>query len=72
MKKAETFTAQLGLGEKVYMVTGRITLEERCIGSTLRIERLDFMGTYLQDGVVGVRITNLTNVFLAGLTVAAS
>ena len=61
------------LAEKTAVVTGANPLTGLgCIGSIGPISRLNFSGICLSDGSSGVNRADLTSVFPAGLTTAAT
>lgn len=71
--KAAEFLGLLNLTEKSRMVTGTLDLSKAsCVGNILPIDRVDFTGLCLQDGVSGVNLADLTSVFPASLTAGAS
>ncbi|KAH7169462.1 beta-glucosidase [Fusarium sp. MPI-SDFR-AT-0072] len=67
--KARNFVNQLTLAEKASIVTGT---SGPCGGNIGPIPRLNFRGICFQDSPVGVRETDFTTVFPAGLSAAAS
>ncbi|ETS74383.1 hypothetical protein PFICI_14249 [Pestalotiopsis fici W106-1] len=71
--KANDFLSQLTLAEKTAVVTGANPLTGLgCIGSIGPISRLNFSGICFSDGSSGVNRADLTSVFPAGLTTAAT
>jgi len=70
LARADDFVRQLNLTEKVYAVTGGVSIP--CIGSIAAIPRLNFTGFCLMDGPAGIRAADLASSFPAGLTAAAS
>jgi len=64
--------SQLTLEEKVNLTTGTGWELDRCVGQTGSIPRLGFRAMCLQDSPVGVRDTDFSSVFPAGVNVAAS
>lgn len=71
-QKARAFVAQLTLTEKVNLTTGVGWQGERCVGQNGAIPRLGFRSMCMQDSPVGVRSTDFTSVFPAGVNVAAT
>ncbi|KAI8217145.1 hypothetical protein K4K54_011940 [Colletotrichum sp. SAR 10_86] len=71
--KANALLAELTLDEKTAVVTGANPLTGLgCIGSIGAIPRLNFSGICYSDGSSGVNRADLTSVFPAGLTAAAT
>ncbi|KAK1465238.1 glycosyl hydrolase family 3 N terminal domain-containing protein [Colletotrichum melonis] len=73
VSKANAILAELTLEEKTAVVTGANPLTGLgCIGSIGAIPRLNFSGICYSDGSSGVNRADLTSVFPAGLTAAAT
>lgn len=71
--KANSLLAQLTPTEKIGLVTGANPITGLpCIGGIAPIPRLNFSGICYSDGSSGVNRADLTSVFPAGLTVAAT
>ncbi|KAH0425568.1 hypothetical protein CcaCcLH18_10882 [Colletotrichum camelliae] len=71
--KANALLAELTLNEKTAVVTGANPLTGLgCIGSIGAIPRVNFSGICYSDGSSGVNRADLTSVFPAGLTAAAT
>lgn len=73
VEKANAFLAELTIEEKTGVVTGANPVGGlACIGGIAPIPRLNFSGICYSDGASGVGRTDLTSVFPAGLTTAAT
>jgi beta-glucosidase len=71
--KANAILAELTLEEKAGIITGANPLDGLgCIGSIGPVPRLNFSGICYSDGSSGVNRADLTSVFPAGLTAAAT
>ncbi|KAJ3543586.1 hypothetical protein NM208_g2302 [Fusarium decemcellulare] len=70
--KAREFVSQLTLLEKVNLTTGVGWANERCVGNVGDVPRLGLRGLCMQDGPVGVRLTDYNSVFPSGQTAAAT
>ncbi|KAM5344285.1 hypothetical protein ACJ41O_012822 [Fusarium nematophilum] len=70
--KARAFVSQMTLLEKVNLTTGVGWANERCVGNVGDIPRLGLRGLCMQDGPVGVRLTDYNSVFPSGQTAAAT
>ncbi|SCO91022.1 related to beta-glucosidase [Fusarium oxysporum] len=70
--KAKDFVSQMTLLEKVNLTTGVGWTNERCVGNVGDIPRLGLRGLCMQDGPVGVRLTDYNSVFPSGQTTAAT
>lgn len=64
--------SQLTLEEKVNLSTGTGWKADKCVGQTGAIPRLGFRAMCLQDSPVGVRDSDFSSVFPAGVNVAAT
>jgi len=67
----------MSLGDKVKVTSGSKTLlggalTNRCTGNTAPVEDINFPGLCLQDSALGVRGTDFTTVFPAGINAAAT
>lgn len=71
-KKARAFVSQMTLLEKVNLTTGTGWNSEQCVGQVGAIPRLGLRSLCMHDSPIGVRGTDYTSVFPAGLTVAAT
>ncbi|KAK4166554.1 glycosyl hydrolase family 3 N terminal domain-containing protein [Cladorrhinum sp. PSN259] len=69
---ARDFVSRLTLPEKVNITTGTGWQTTRCIGSTGSVPRLNFSSLCLMDGPLGVRYTDLSSAFPAGINAAAT
>ncbi|KZT52914.1 glycoside hydrolase family 3 protein [Calocera cornea HHB12733] len=67
--RARQFVANLTLEEKVNLTTGAGT-DNRCVGNTGSIPRLNFTSFCLEDSPLGVRFTDFASAFPAGINVA--
>ncbi|KAJ2899584.1 uncharacterized protein MKZ38_002958 [Zalerion maritima] len=70
--KAKDFVSQLTLLEKVNLTTGVGWMSERCVGNAGSIPRLGMRGLCMQDGPLGIRISDYNSVFPSGMTAAAT
>ncbi|KAF5582297.1 beta-glucosidase [Fusarium pseudoanthophilum] len=70
--KAKSFVSQLTLMEKVNLTTGVGWQGERCVGNVGSIPRLGMRGLCLQDGPLGIRLSDYNSAFPAGTTAGAS
>lgn len=70
--RAADFVGQLTLMEKVNLTTGVGWESERCVGNVGSIPRLGMRGLCLQDGPLGIRLSDWNSVFPAGMTVAST
>ncbi|KAJ7591633.1 glycoside hydrolase superfamily [Mycena floridula] len=71
VSRAKAFVAKLTLAEKVNATTGT-DLAGRCVGNTGSIPRFNWPGLCLQDGPLGVRLTDGVSVFPVAINVAAT
>ena len=71
-KKAQVLVRQMTLPEKVNITTGVGWSMEMCVGNTGAVRRLSFPSLCLQDGPLGLRFTDHTTAWPAGLTVGAT
>ncbi|KAF4119308.1 beta-glucosidase [Geosmithia morbida] len=69
---ARDFVSQLSLLEKVNITTGVGWESERCVGNTGGVPRLGMRGLCLQDGPLGVRMSDYNSAFPAGLAAGAT
>ncbi|KAI9166567.1 beta-glucosidase [Paramyrothecium foliicola] len=70
--KAREFVSQLTLLEKVNITTGTGWLSERCVGNVGSVPRLGFRGLCMQDGPLGIRLSDYNSAFPTGITAGAS
>ncbi|KAJ4268840.1 beta-glucosidase [Fusarium torreyae] len=70
--KARDFVSQLTLLEKVNLTTGVGWQGERCVGNSGSVPRLGLRGLCLQDGPLGIRLSDYNSAFSAGITAGAS
>lgn len=70
--KAKDFVSQLTLLEKVNLTTGVGWQSERCVGNVGSIPRLGMRGLCLQDGPLGIRMSDYNSAFPVGITAGAS
>jgi beta-glucosidase len=63
--KAQQFVSLLTVEELVNLTTGA-GITNRCVGNTGEVTRLGFGGLCLQDGPLGVRLTDFVSAFPAG------
>lgn len=71
-KKAAELVNQMTLVEKVNITTGTGWMMGMCVGNTGPVDRLGFPSLCLQDGPLGLRFTDNTTAFPAGITVGAT
>ncbi|MBW0460913.1 hypothetical protein O181_000628 [Austropuccinia psidii MF-1] len=72
LARARYFVSQLTIEEKVNLTTGA-GIQGRCVGETGTVPRLGFdQPICLQDGPVGVRLTDRNSVFPAGINAAST
>ncbi|KAG9018156.1 hypothetical protein FRB90_012064 [Tulasnella sp. 427] len=69
---AKKALAKMSNEDKVAVCTGVMWLKGHCVGNTPAVSSINFPGFCLQDGPLGVRLTNGTSVFPAGINTAAS
>lgn len=67
--RAQEFVSQLTLAEKVNLTTGTLG---PCVGNTGSLPEHDFWGLCLQDGPLGIRITDLVTGFPPGISAGAT
>ncbi|KAI8673277.1 Beta-glucosidase [Fusarium keratoplasticum] len=70
--KAKAFVSEMTLLEKVNLTTGVGWQNERCVGNVGDVPRLGLRGLCMQDGPVGVRLTDYNSVFPSGQSAAAT
>ncbi|KAF2157652.1 glycoside hydrolase family 3 protein [Myriangium duriaei CBS 260.36] len=70
-KKASELVKKMELVEKVNITTGTGWKVGPCVGNTGSVPRLNFPALCLQDGPLGLRFTDHTTAFPAGITVGA-
>ncbi|KAK7428591.1 beta-glucosidase [Neonectria magnoliae] len=70
--KAKEFVSQLTLPEKVNLTTGVGWMSERCVGNAGSIPRLGMRGLCMQDGPLGLRLSDYNSAFPGGITAGAS
>jgi beta-glucosidase len=70
--KAQEFVSHLTLLEKVNLTTGVGWMSERCVGNVGSIPRLGMRGLCLQDGPLGIRLSDYNSAFPVGVTAGAS
>jgi beta-glucosidase len=70
--KARDFVSQLTLLEKVNLTTGVGWMGERCVGNAGSIPRLGMRGLCLQDGPLGIRLSDYTSAFPVAVTAGAT
>ncbi|KAH7329421.1 beta-glucosidase family 3 protein [Stachybotrys elegans] len=70
--QAQAFVSQLTLLEKVNLTTGVGWMSERCVGNTGSIPRLGLRGLCLQDGPLGLRLSDYNSAFPVGITAGAT
>lgn len=70
--RAQEFVKQMTLLEKVNVTTGVGWEGEGCVGNTGAVPRLGLHSLCLQDGPLGIRLSDYNSAFTAGGTVAAS
>ncbi|KAF2418675.1 beta-glucosidase [Tothia fuscella] len=71
-RKAADLVRQMTLVEKVNITTGVGWMMGMCVGNTGPVPRLGFPSLCLQDGPLGLRFTQNTTAFPAGITVGAT
>ncbi|KAM5351167.1 hypothetical protein ACJ41O_003890 [Fusarium nematophilum] len=70
--RAREFVSQLTLLEKVNLTTGVGWMGERCVGNTGSVPRFNLRGLCLQDGPLGIRLSDYNSAFPTGITAGAS
>ncbi|KAF4983088.1 hypothetical protein FZEAL_1417 [Fusarium zealandicum] len=70
--KAKDFVSQLTLLEKVNLTTGVGWMGERCVGNVGSIPRVGLRGLCMQDGPLGIRLSDYNSAFPTGMTAGAS
>ncbi|KAF2273290.1 beta-glucosidase-like protein [Westerdykella ornata] len=70
--KAAALVRQMTLVEKVNITTGTGWSMQMCVGNTGPVPRLKFPSLCLQDGPLGIRFTDHSTAFPAGITVGAT
>ncbi|KAF4999497.1 hypothetical protein FGRMN_2426 [Fusarium graminum] len=70
--KAKDFVSQLTLLEKVNLTTGVGWQGERCVGNVGSVPRLGLRSLCMQDGPLGIRMTDYNSAFPVGTTAGAS
>lgn len=70
--RAKDFVSQLTLTEKVNLTTGVGWMSERCVGNAGSIPRLGMRGLCMQDGPLGLRLSDYNSAFPGGITAGAS
>ncbi|KAF7563986.1 hypothetical protein G7046_g108 [Stylonectria norvegica] len=70
--RAKAFVSQLTLLEKVNLTTGVGWEGERCVGNVGSIPRLGMRGLCMQDGPLGLRLSDYNSAFPAGISAGAS
>uniref|UniRef100_A0A060T8W5 beta-glucosidase n=1 Tax=Blastobotrys adeninivorans TaxID=409370 RepID=A0A060T8W5_BLAAD len=71
-ERAREFVSQLTLAEKINLTSSTGWEMGPCVGNTGDVPRLEMNGLCLQDGPLGVRLTELISAFPAGITVGAT
>jgi beta-glucosidase-like glycosyl hydrolase len=71
-KKAAAMVSQMTLVEKVNVTTGTGWMMDMCVGNTAAVKRLGFPSLCLQDGPLGIRFSDNSTAFPAGVTVGAT
>ncbi|KAI5465363.1 glycosyl hydrolase family 3 N terminal domain-containing protein [Mariannaea sp. PMI_226] len=70
--RAKEFVSQLTLTEKVNLTTGVGWMGERCVGNVGSIPRLGMRGLCMQDGPLGLRMSDYNSAFPGGITAGAT
>ncbi|KAG6037516.1 hypothetical protein E4U41_005045 [Claviceps citrina] len=70
--KAKAFVSQMTLSEKVNLTTGTGWMSNVCVGNTGAIPRLGLRSLCVQDGPLGIRLSDYNSAFPAGLTAGAT
>ncbi|KAJ3469417.1 hypothetical protein MRS44_003482 [Fusarium solani] len=70
--KAKDFVSQLTLLEKVNLTTGVGWMGERCVGNVGSLPRFGMRGLCMQDGPLGIRLSDYNSAFPTGITAGAS
>ncbi|KAH7170160.1 glycosyl hydrolase family 3 N terminal domain-containing protein [Dactylonectria macrodidyma] len=70
--RARDFVSQLTLLEKVNLTTGVGWMSERCVGNVGSIPRLGMRGLCMQDGPLGLRLSDYNSAFPGAITAGAS
>jgi hypothetical protein len=71
-KKAAELVRQMTLVEKVNITSGTGWMMGMCVGNTAPVPRLGFPSLCLQDGPLGLRFTQNTTAFPAGITTGST
>ncbi|KAJ5084569.1 hypothetical protein NUU61_009148 [Penicillium alfredii] len=71
-RRAVEFVSNLTLAEKVNITTGSGWEQERCVGETGGVPRLGMWGMCMQDSPLGIRDSDYSSGFSAGVNVAAT
>ncbi|PNY25624.1 Beta-glucosidase, partial [Tolypocladium capitatum] len=71
-EKAKDFVSQLTLVEKVNITTGVGWMGDNCVGNVGSVPRLGLKALCMQDGPLGIRLSDYNSAFPAALTAAAS
>ncbi|KAG5977677.1 hypothetical protein E4U55_006620 [Claviceps digitariae] len=71
-EKARAFVSQMTLAEKVNLTTGTGWMSDVCVGNVGAIPRLGLRSLCMQDGPLGIRLSDYNSAFPAGLTAGAT
>lgn len=70
--RAKAFVSQLTLVEKVNLTTGTGWFADRCVGNVGSLPRFGMRGLCMQDGPLGLRLSDYNSAFSAGVTAGAT
>ncbi|GAO13071.1 hypothetical protein UVI_02024330 [Ustilaginoidea virens] len=70
--KARAFVSQMTLIEKVNLTTGIGWMGDNCLGNVGAVPRLGLRSLCLQDGPLGIRLSDYNSAFPAGITAGAT
>ncbi|KAF5007104.1 hypothetical protein FDECE_6535 [Fusarium decemcellulare] len=70
--RAKEFVSQLTLLEKVNLTTGVGWMGERCVGNVGSLPRFGMRGLCMQDGPLGIRLSDYNSAFPTAITAGAS
>lgn len=70
--KAKAFVSQLTLVEKVNLTTGTGWMGDNCVGNVGSVPRLGLRALCMQDGPLGLRLSDCNSAFQVGITAGAT
>ncbi|KID79743.1 uncharacterized protein G6M90_00g016490 [Metarhizium brunneum] len=71
-KQARDFVSRMTLAEKVNLTTGTGWMSDNCVGNSGAVPRLGLRALCLQDGPLGIRLSDYNSAFPAGITAGAT